>query len=81
MSKTVEQILEDYKDSAFSFSLPIMGELFQMTREYPNDADLGKRVRNLLMTADSYLKEKARKKAEDDLQTILELSKTDERNT
>jgi hypothetical protein len=75
MCKTVEQILEEYKDSAFAFSQPVMRELFKMTLAYPNDADLGKHVRDLLVTAENYQKEKARAKAEADLQTLLNQSK------
>jgi hypothetical protein len=71
----MEEIQIQLKDLIADTSNPFFQKIFWLSREYPNDADLGKRVRNLINEIEEYNLEKAKLKADHDIQEILKRSK------
>ena len=69
--KDLEQILEEYKESAFSSDQPILREIFNLSVQYPNDFDLGKRVRDIMRKYADFHRERLRAKNDEDLKRIL----------
>lgn len=67
----LNEILSRYKDAAFDTTQPFLREVYNLHVSNPNDSDLGKEVRKLLMNLDSYIREKSLEKNNSDLKEIL----------
>ena len=55
-TKTLEKILEEYKDTALNFSQPALFEILKLSVQYPNDTEFGARVRELVSRAEDHHK-------------------------
>jgi hypothetical protein len=69
--KNMEQLSNEYKDTALDFSQPFMKEAYHLHLQNPNDAEFGKEVRKILVNAKIHNDRKNNLEAMDQLRNIL----------
>ena len=76
-TKSIEKILEEYKDTALNFSQPALFEILKLSVQYPNDAEFGSRVRELLNRAEDHHKKMVKEVNDIALKEMLNKNFTD----
>jgi len=59
------------KNQIADMSNPFFQKVYWLKKEFPNDTELGNRVRNLVNEIEEYNRQIALKKAEEDIQKII----------
>jgi hypothetical protein len=76
MEENIENLANIYKVQISDFaSQQILQKIWSMAQEFPNDQDLGRKIRNLLNEITEFKKEEARKNSLIQLKTIINESK------